>query len=273
MWDDEDDGERLEYVLGATAHLLSQMGDEQASLLLADVEELTLDRQHRGRMEPDVWIEGATQKALDYVACLEVEPYLQERFTDEVLARIHPILKQVASRTYLPEPEYLETRPALPPIDAKNWRESLHQQYLGDEVTNQARRERLVLDNPVADGLTFTNAHELAAYESLIRLQHASREDRTFAIAPLPGVGIRAGNTWTPDFLLVGNGHAMVLEVDGPQHAKDHRRADDDVRDNQWRRCGVPVRRVPVEYSRPERVQELDAYLREVIGQDLSFSR
>lgn len=30
MWD----GERLEYVMGATAHLLAQMGDQQVSLLL-----------------------------------------------------------------------------------------------------------------------------------------------------------------------------------------------------------------------------------------------
>lgn len=110
-------------------------------------------------------------------------------------------------------------------------------------------------------------------YEALVRLQATTREDKTFAISPLPGTRIRAGNVWVPDFLLIGNGRAMLIEVDGPHHSKDHRRADDDMRDTQWRRCGVQVRRVPVEYTRPDRIDELNSWLKVEVGAALGFSK
>lgn len=101
----------------------------------------------------------------------------------------------------------------------------------------------------------------MAIYEALKKLQNLTPEDKTFAISPLPGTRIRARNVWTPDFLLMGNGRAMLIEVDGPHHAMPQWRAHDSTRDAQWRRCGLPVLRVPVEYSRPEKVEELDRWL------------
>lgn len=273
MWDDDPDRqETLEYVLGATAHLLAQMGDQQASLLLEDVQGLDVETEDRGLMEKNVWTEdGSLWPKQSPVYYFDVEPYLRPRFTAEVLDRILPVIRTIAQRTYLPTPEFLDTRLALPNIDTKTWRETLHQQYASEDVTNSARKERLDPQSPVADGLTFTNTEELTVYEALVRLQTATAEDRTFAISPLPGTRIRAGNVWVPDFLLMGNGRAMLIEVDGPHHAKEHRRADDDMRDAQWRRCGAQVRRVPVEYTRPERVEELDAWLRVEVRDGLGF--
>ena len=50
MWDDDPDRqEAFEYVLGATAHTLAQMGDIQAALLLGDVERLDMESERRGR--------------------------------------------------------------------------------------------------------------------------------------------------------------------------------------------------------------------------------
>ncbi|WKN61245.1 hypothetical protein HJ581_0047545 [Rhodococcus opacus] len=196
-----------------------------------------------------------------------------QQFTPDVLGRIFPVMRDFAQRCQQAVPEFLETRLALPSIDVKTWRQALHQQYTGDDATNSARRERLVPQSPVADGLTFTNNEELAVYQSLRRLQASTREDHTFAISPLPGTRIRAGNVWVPDFLLMGNGRAMLIEVDGPHHAKEHRRADDDTRDAQWRRCGVQVRRVPVEYTRSDRVDELDAWLKIEVRDGLHFGR
>lgn len=275
MWEsDEEFEESMEYVLGATAHLLAQMGDQQASLLLEDVQKLSISHEPRGVMEHNVWSNDGSQIEVNScVYYMEVEPYLQPRFTEDVANRILPVLRNIAVRVDRPRPEFLDTRPALPDIDIKTWRESLHQQYSNEDATNSARRERLDPASPVADGLTFTNGHELTVYESLVRLQASTPEDRTFAISPLPGTRIRAGNVWTPDFLLFGNGRAMLIEVDGPHHASGHRRADDDVRDAQWRRCGVAVRRVPVEYTRPERVEELDAWLRVEVRDGLQFGR
>jgi len=275
MWDDDPDRqETVEYVLGATAHLLAQMGDQQAALLLEDVERLDIEFEQRGLMEKNAWAgDGSLSPKNSSVYYLDVEPYLKPRFTPQVLERIFPVIRSLAQRTYLPVPEFLDTRLALPNIDTKTWRESLRQQYASADVTNSARKERLDPQSPVADGLTFTNAEELAVYEALVRLQAATVEDRTFAISPLPGTRIRAGNVWTPDFLLIGNGRAMLIEVDGPHHSQAQRRADDDMRDAQWRRCGVQVRRVPVEYTRAERSDELRAWLTVEVKDGLGFGR
>jgi len=276
MWgdDDPDRQESLEYILGATAHLLAQMGDQQASLLLEDVERLDIMDEHRGKMGPDPWImDGSIAPQNSTVYYLDVEPYLAPRFTQEVLERVLPVMKSLAQRVYLPVPEFVDTRHALPNIDTKTWRETLRQQYGGEDVSNSARKERLDAQAPVIDGLTFTNAAEVAVYEALVRLQSSTSEDRTFAISPLPGTRIRAGNVWVPDFLLIGNGRAMLIEVDGPHHSKEHRRADDDMRDAQWRRCGVQVRRVPVEYTRPERADELAGWLKVEVRDGLNFGR
>lgn len=272
MWHDDDDRDALEYVLGATAHLLAQMGDQQASLLLEDVEQLSIESENRGVLEENLWAnDGSLTAKFSTVYYFDVEPYLQPRFTPDVLERILPVLRSLAQRTYLSDPEFLDTRLAMPDIDTKNWRETLRQQYANEDVTNSARKERLDPTSPVIDGLTLTNAEELAVYEALVRLQVMTTEDRTFAISPLPGTRIRAGHVWVPDFLLIGNGRALLIEVDGPQHARDHRRADDDMRDAQWRRCGVQVRRVPVEYTRPERADELDAWLKLEVKDGLGF--
>ena len=276
MWDEEDPdrAESLEYVLGATAHLLGQMGDQQASLLLQDVQELTIVDEHRGKMGADPWVvDGSLAPQDSTVYYFDVEPYLAPRFSEGVLERILPVVKSLAQRIDLPAPEHVDIRHALPNIDVKNWRETLRQQYSSDDVSNSARRERLDPQSPVRDGLTFTNAEELAAYESLVRFQASTQEERTFAISPLPGLRIRAGNVWTPDFLLIGNGAAMIFEVDGPHHGTERRRADDDMRDSQWRRCGVQVRRVPVEFTRPERLGELDSWLRVEVKDSLGFGR
>lgn len=121
--------ETWEYVLGATAHLLAQMGDQQASLLLEDVEGLDMESEHRGLMEKDPWGMGEGDGSLyarnSNVYYLNVEPFLQPRFTPEVLQRIMPVMRSIAQRTRLPYLEFLDARPALPNIDTKTWREAL----------------------------------------------------------------------------------------------------------------------------------------------------
>ena len=78
--------------------------------------------------------------------------------------------------------------------------------------SNQARREFAVATCPVEDGLTFGSAEELLVYRALKRLQSKFPEHDTIAIAPLPGVRLRAGHTWSPDVL-----------VTGPRAYPDHR--------------------------------------------------
>jgi len=63
--------------------------------------------------------------------------------------------------------------------------------------------------------------------------------ERTFAIAPSAGVKLRDAGVKTPDFLVIGNGRAVVIEMDGPHHYTTSRKADDATRDRHWSRCDV----------------------------------
>jgi very-short-patch-repair endonuclease len=77
--------------------------------------------------------------------------------------------------------------------------------------------------------------------------RHRIRQEDTISIAPLPGVRLRTGNTWEPDVLVMGRGHVLIVEIDGPHHRSQRRYVDDRNRDLQWQRCGVPVVRLAVE--------------------------
>jgi hypothetical protein len=96
--------------------------------------------------------------------------------------------------------------------------------------------------HPVEDGLTFGSAEELRVYRALKHLQARFPERDTSAIAPLPGIRLRSGKTWSPDVLVTGRGHVLIIETDGPHHRGPRRYVDDRNRDLQWQRCGVPVR-------------------------------
>jgi hypothetical protein len=84
-------------------------------------------------------------------------------------------------------------------------------------------------------------------YRALKRLQARFPEHDTIAIAPLSGVRLRSGNTWSPDVPVTGRGRVLVVETDGPHHRGPRRYVDDRNRDLQWQRCGVPVVRLAVE--------------------------
>jgi very-short-patch-repair endonuclease len=53
----------------------------------------------------------------------------------------------------------------------------------------------------------------------------------------------------TPDFVVIGNGRAAVIKVDGPHHYGRTRKADDVSRDRYWGRCGVPTIRIASEHA------------------------
>jgi very-short-patch-repair endonuclease len=52
-----------------------------------------------------------------------------------------------------------------------------------------------------------------------------------------------------PDFVVIGNGRAVVIEVDGPHHYGRTRKADDATRDRHWGRCGVSTIRITSEHA------------------------
>jgi hypothetical protein len=273
----ERDREALEdQILGQATGLLAQRGDEQAVALLVDVRSMTLVntdevvrterfRDTSGLLtgDPDAWV---TETIYRRAAVLDVDDHLVPRFTDEVCQRIAATLSYVADRNGEENVAYVRARPALPEADG-DWRAAYAARLAEDRPSNQARRESTQAGKPVEDGLTFGSAEELRVYRALKRLQAQCREDDTIAIAPLPGVRLRAGHTWTPDVLVTGKGRALIVEIDGPHHRGPRRVADDHNRDLQWRRCGVPVVRLAVEDLHDD--DALSSRLREEVRRNL----
>lgn len=66
---------------------------------------------------------------------------------------------------------------------------------------------------------------------------------------PLPGAKLRDAGVRTPDFVVVGNGRATIIKVDGPRHYARTRKADDQDPDRHWDRCGVHTIRIPSEHT------------------------
>lgn len=55
---------------------------------------------------------------------------------------------------------------------------------------------------------------------------------------------MRDAGVRSPDFIVIGNGRAVVIEVDGPHHYGRTRKADDEDRDRHWERCGIRAVRI-----------------------------
>lgn len=245
-------------ILGQTTGLLAQRGDEQAVALLVDVLSIVLvdtDEVIRTERFFDPWLTGddgpATRTIYRRAAVLDVDEHLVSRFTEGVCQRIAATLSYVAERNGEENVTYVRPRPALPEVD-DDWRATYAARLASDRPSNQARRESGGATRPVEDGLTFGSAEELRVYRALKRLQGRFPEHETIAIAPLPGVRLRSGNTWSPDVLVTGRGRVLIVETDGPHHRGPRRYVDDRNRDLQWQRCGVPVVRLAVEDLRDD---------------------
>ncbi len=270
-WDysEEEDYDRI---LGQTTGLLAQRGDAQAVALLVDVRSMTVedtDEVIDSVTEPDPWIpeQHITTTIYRRAALLDVDEHLVSRFTEAVCQRITAALVYVAERNGWENVAYVRPRPALPEFDG-DWRATYTARLTREHPSNQARRETGRGDHPVEDGLTFGSDEERRVYQALKRIQGAFPEDDTIAIAPLPGVRLRSGNTWSPDVMVIGRGRALVVETDGPHHRNPRRYVDDRNRDLQWQRCGVPVVRLAVEDLATDEI--LDARLHEEVRRHLS---
>jgi hypothetical protein len=230
-------------VLGQTALFLHEQGDVQVAALLLDVEGLE-------------WVPG--NRFGDWMdARLLVPGWLMERFTEDLLERIRSVLIDVAER-YDVEARYVYVGPALPRLGS-DWRDDLQKHLTAKDVTNHAARVSNPKPELRRDSFTFDSREELRVYEALKRAQAALPADATIAIFPLPLGRVGIGNTWTPDFLVVRDGKAGLIEVDGPHHRG--RLAADSTRDRHWRNSGfVHMERILVEETSQD--TELDSLIR-----------
>ena len=239
------DAGKLDLVLGQACLLLGDNGDALAQGLVTAAA-LTL-RSDGGYYHPtpgDNWTEPSSE------AVLTVDPRLAAEFTDEVTGRIWQALRAVLKHHARDDVVSLVIEPASPPLPAisADWRTQAAE-AVRQPAGNQARRERAEGGHPTQDGLVFSSRAELAVYQILTDLQRESRHQNTFAVLPLPGARLRDADVRTPDFVIVGNGRAVIIEVDGPRHIGATRRADDHTRDRHWDRCGVHTIRIPSQHA------------------------
>ena len=251
----DDDHDTFDLVLGQTHHLLGVDGDRHAQALLTGVR---LRLQHDGGFFYP--IPGDNYDQASYEAVLLADPRKVPEFTGDITARVWSKLEAVLRGRgrhdvfgVIVEAEV----PPLPEIGA-DWRDRAEQSAAEAQLDNQARRERARGGHPERDGLTLTNEQECGVYDALTELQRLCPRHKTFAIAPLPGVRLRDANVRTPDFVVLGNGRAVVVEVDDRSHYGTTRKADDADRDRHWTRCGVDTIRISGQHTEePEALLEL----------------
>jgi hypothetical protein len=252
---DDDDAGELDLVLGKVHHLLGEAGDELAQRLV-QVAKLTL-RHDGGYFYPTP---GDNWRADTYEAVFTVAPSLTTEFTSDAIAHIWEKLELVLRQHGRQDVFGVVVEPTVPPLPevAPNWRALAGRDTAVGRPTNQARRERADGSYPVSDGLTFSSRAEVVVYELLIELQRDCSRHRAIAVMPLPGAKLRDAGVRTPDFVVLGNGRAVVIEVDGPHHYGSTRKADDADRDRHWDRCGVHTVRIGAHHTNePAALKEL----------------
>jgi AbiJ N-terminal domain 3 len=248
---------KLDVVLGQAHHLLGENGDVLAQgLIMGAILSLRQDGGYFHPIPDDNWTEAT------YEAVLTVDPQLAPEFTAGITGRIWKALGVVLTHHGRQNVQSLvieQVAPQMPAVTA-DWRDQVARAPR-QAPGNQARRERTEEGYPAQDGLVFGSQAELAVYQALVSLQRDSQHQNSFAVLPLPGVRLRDAGVRTPDFVVVGNGRAVIIEVDGPRHYARTRKADDHDRDRHWDRCGVYTIRIASEHASDS--ASLQALLRE----------
>lgn len=259
----DDDAGKLDIALGQVHYLLGENGDAMTQSLIAGAT-LTL-RRDGGYFHP---IPGDNWTDSTYEAVLTVAPAIAAEFTTEIKNQIWKALSTVLTHHGRRDVQKLVIERADTPLPmvSPDWRAQAASDTM-QPLSNQARRERASGGCPAQDDLVFGSQAELAVYNVLVDIQRDFPVKDAFAVLPLPAARLRDGGVRTPDFVVIGNGRAAVVEVDGPHHAGKTRRADDADRDLHWRRCGVDTIRIASQHANDPK--SLKARLEEELKRDL----
>ena len=241
----DDDAGKLDLVLGQAHSVLGENGDVLAQNLIQGA---TLAvRRDGGIFYPTP---GDNWNEFTYEAVLRVDPPLAPEFTPEITDRVWEALGAVFRHHGREDVQSLVIEQAIPQLPAisADWRNQAAQPSR-QPPGNQARRERAEGGYPSQDDLVFGSRAELAVYQVLTEIQRECSVQKAIAVLPLPGTKLRDAGVRTPDFVVLGNGRAAIIEVDGPHHYGRTRKADDAARDRHWERCGVPTIRITSEHA------------------------
>ena len=126
----DEQGTGYDRILGQTAGLLAERGDEQAVALMVDVRSMSLrdtDEVIGTRKIFDTFLTGDDGPIIETFyrreAVLDVAEHLVPEFTDDVCGRIAATLSYVAERNGEENVAYVRPRPALPEAGG-DWRKT-----------------------------------------------------------------------------------------------------------------------------------------------------
>ncbi|GIH27598.1 hypothetical protein Aph01nite_59080 [Acrocarpospora phusangensis] len=238
-------------ILAQSAFYLNEQGQVETASLLLEVDDVEITEE----------IEFGTRS---YVATLNVPGWVYGKFDDEYLIRDIEHAFRLISRRHGANIQSVIVGAALPQVD-KSWRDVLYSRLSGDSATNHAAR----ISNPDPrlrrEDLTFESMEEIRVYDALKRAQKELTDGNhtTISIFPLPMGRVGIGRVWIPDFLVVREGRAGLIEVDGPHHRG--RLAADMTRDREWKNSGfIHIDRILVEDTHSD--SDLDRLIRSFLN-------
>src|SRR5262249_42440218 len=190
-----------EAALGVAAQLLVREGKMRSAALLLDVKAITT---YTFNATDDYWL---TRVVLD------VDEFLTDRFTDEVLKELTDAFREADREGREPISD-VSVRRVLP--DPAGWRERV-EGALSGTPTNNAVLVPSSRPSLKADEMVFRGRAELSLYQALKRAQAAAAPGDEFLIVPNGAVRV-PDRTREVDFLVVYKGRCGAIEVDGSSH-------------------------------------------------------
>jgi hypothetical protein len=243
--------------LGTTAELLLAGGDEQSAALLLDVKELSFIRRAYTFADVEERI-GYAEDGPGLVwmplsrAVLSVEPWMIDRFTEEVRSHIHSsLMGLLLSRREM----FVEDLDVVAANADPDWRDQLGK-AMSKRASNQGALTRRGTDLPHEDRVTFASKGELLLYEAGKRAQAKLPSHDNLTLIPRPAVRL-PNKTKEPDLLVIYRGRVAKVDVDGPHHRGKW--ADDHSRDQLFEDAGFAYI-THIDISDTEDVMVLDGF-------------
>jgi hypothetical protein len=196
-----------EQFVGSIAELLRHRGRDRELAVLANSEFEITKTSH------DNWDDGITGWSL---ACA-CDAGLYARLTEAERGDTESYIDRVCSEIFRQFPHHRIDGVVVAPRTANRttWRAQVTRWLSGEGISNQGRVRSDNMASLECDGLHFRSDQEIQLYRAL------KRAGITFA--PLP-VFIRGGPQYSrlePDFVIIKDGHIMVVEVDGDTSHKE----------------------------------------------------
>jgi hypothetical protein len=215
-------------VFASLAEVLLTRGHQEAAAVLASgqasLEWVTHDNWDGGL---DIYAIDVRLPARSYAA-----------YAADQLKRIADTMSDCARELRLNGSDYIGRVDIAPSLTTNpNWRNDVLRFLRGDQITNQGRGYSRRLPDIEEDGLLFRSPPEVCVYRAL--------KARGVPMAPL-AVFLQGGGNYIriePDFFLLLNGRAYVIEIDGDSYHRENP-AEAQRRTEFLERVGVHVKHV-----------------------------